>query len=44
MTELKDTLCQIPYVEVVEVEQELIEAGLPKESFNWVTSSLLAFA
>ena len=31
MTELKDIRCQICYVEFIEMEQELIEAGLPKE-------------
>ena len=30
-TELLETLQHIPYGEVVEVEQELIEAGLPEE-------------
>lgn len=30
-SELKETLRQIPYGEVVEVEQELIEQGLPEE-------------
>jgi DUF438 domain-containing protein len=30
-TELKENLSQIPYGEVVEVEQELIEEGLPEE-------------
>lgn len=29
--ELMETLSQIPYGEVVEVEQELIEGGLPEE-------------